>query len=207
MLSRWSRLKSEAAANKLAPDVAAETTSNGDSISGEQLAATSNPDLALDSAPNTSLPHNATGQIAASEALELPNIADLTKDSDFTPFMQQGVPLEAKNAALRKLFTDPHFNEMDGLDIYIDDYGKPDPIPEAMLKRLMSSKLLGLYEAPEELAQEPFLEPVLELPNEPAAESADAAQKQLLELTGQSFETPIGASEVNSAHDIANLGS
>ena len=38
------------------------------------------------------------------------------------------------NAALKKLFSDPHFNVMDGLDTYIDDYGKPDPIPPSMLR-------------------------------------------------------------------------
>ena len=42
-----------------------------------------------------------------------------------------GVDASVKNAALKKLFADPHFNVMDGLDTYIDDYGKPDPIPEA----------------------------------------------------------------------------
>jgi hypothetical protein len=36
---------------------------------------------------------------------------------------------EVKNAAFKKLFADPHFNVMDGLDIYIDDYSKPDPLP------------------------------------------------------------------------------
>ena len=35
----------------------------------------------------------------------------------------------SSNAAMKKLFTDPHFNVMDGLDIYIDDYRKPDPLP------------------------------------------------------------------------------
>jgi hypothetical protein len=31
---------------------------------------------------------------------------------------------------------------MDGLDVYIDDYGKPDPIPPEMLARLMESNPL-----------------------------------------------------------------
>jgi hypothetical protein len=30
-----------------------------------------------------------------------------------------------KNAAMKKLFADPHFNVMDRLDIYIDDYSSP----------------------------------------------------------------------------------
>ena len=50
-----------------------------------------------------------------------------------------------KNAALKKLFTDPHFNVMDGLDTYIDDYGKPDPMPEGMLRQMVQSQFLGLF--------------------------------------------------------------
>ena len=61
---------------------------------------------------------------------------------DFDPAVQQ--------AAMQKLFSDPHYNIMDGLDIYIDDYSKPDPIPLEMLKQLNQSQLLGLFKAPEE---------------------------------------------------------
>ncbi|MEY4753990.1 MAG: hypothetical protein RJA44_1665, partial [Pseudomonadota bacterium] len=43
-----------------------------------------------------------------------------------------------------KLFSDPHFNVMDGLDIYIDDYGQPDPLPPGMLEQLRHTDLLGL---------------------------------------------------------------
>ena len=39
---------------------------------------------------------------------------------------------------------------MDGLDIYIDDYSKPDPIPPEMLRRLVQSKMLNLFKAEEE---------------------------------------------------------
>ena len=47
---------------------------------------------------------------------------------------------------MKKLFSDPHFNVMDGLDTYIDDYGKPDPIPPEMLRRMTQSALLGLFD-------------------------------------------------------------
>jgi hypothetical protein len=40
-----------------------------------------------------------------------------------------------KNAALKQLFSDPHFNVMDGLDTYIDDYGIPDPCRPACCGR------------------------------------------------------------------------
>lgn len=70
----------------------------------------------------------------------------LTKDSDFKPFMAGDVGPEVRNAAMKKLFADPHFNVMDGLDIYIDDYSKSDPIPESMLRQMASAKFLKLFE-------------------------------------------------------------
>jgi hypothetical protein len=51
-----------------------------------------------------------------------------------------------KNAALKKLFSDPHFNRMDGLDVYIDDYNKADPLPPEMLRKLAGAKFLGLFD-------------------------------------------------------------
>jgi hypothetical protein len=50
--------------------------------------------------------------------------------------MASDVAPELRSRALKKLFTDPHFNVMDGLDTYIDDYGKPDPIPESWYGRM-----------------------------------------------------------------------
>ena len=46
---------------------------------------------------------------------------------------------------MKKLFSDPHFNVMDGLDTYIDDYNKPDPMPAEMLRQLASAKFLGFF--------------------------------------------------------------
>ena len=63
----------------------------------------------------------------------LPSIDSLTFESDFAAFMQSKVAESVKRAALKKLFSDPRFNIMDGLDVYIDDYSKDDPIPQAML--------------------------------------------------------------------------
>ncbi len=76
----------------------------------------------------------------------LADVADLSHDSDFSRFVMPGVDATVKNAAMKKLFSDPHFNVMDGLDIYIDDYGKPDPIPDAMLRRMTQSKVMRLFD-------------------------------------------------------------
>ena len=78
-----------------------------------------------------------------------PSLADtqsLTPESDFRPFMGQGVAPEVKNAAMKKLFADPHFNVMDRMDIYIDDYSQPDPLPLAMLRQMNGAKFLNLFE-------------------------------------------------------------
>ena len=82
----------------------------------------------------------------------LDDVAQLTTASDYTRFVARGVPVGVKNAALKKLFTDPHFNVMDGLDIYISDYGQPDPLPPGMLEQMFQSRALGLF--PERDAQE-----------------------------------------------------
>ena len=82
-----------------------------------------------------------------------PTMADVTllsRDSDYTRFVAAGVDEGVKRAAMKKLFTDPHFNVMDGLDTYIADYGKPDPIPIAMLRQMNQSKFLRLFDDDDE---------------------------------------------------------
>ena len=61
-------------------------------------------------------------------------------------FFDPKVDEKLRQAALRGLFSDPHFNVMDGLDTYIDDYSLADPIPEAMLRRLNQAKELFLFD-------------------------------------------------------------
>lgn len=83
------------------------------------------------------------------EPIPLPtmeDVASLTRSSDYSRFVQPGVDSGVSNAAMKKLFSDPHFNVMDGLDTYIDDYGKPDPIPMSMLRRMNQAKFLGLFD-------------------------------------------------------------
>ena len=60
--------------------------------------------------------------------------------------MARGVAPDVKNVAMKKLFSDPHFNVMDRMDIYIDDYSQPDPLPMAMLRQMTSAKTLNLFD-------------------------------------------------------------
>jgi hypothetical protein len=75
------------------------------------------------------------------------DVATLTRESDFSRFVAPNVDGEVKNAALKKLFADPHFNVMDGLDTYIDDYSKPDPLPLSSVRKMAQAAFLGLIEA------------------------------------------------------------
>ena len=81
--------------------------------------------------------------------LTLEDVKALTSESDFTRFATPDVAPDVKNAAMKKLFADPRYNVMDGMDVYIDDYSKPDPIPYAMLRKLASAKFLGLFDQEE----------------------------------------------------------
>jgi hypothetical protein len=72
---------------------------------------------------------------------------------------------------------------MDGLDIYIDDYSKPDPLPLSMLRQMASAKFLKLFDDEEEEAQkakdaathaEPARETAQTPPDDSVAQSAPA---------------------------------
>ena len=88
-------------------------------------------------------------EIAAEDAAPPVTLEDVAKidrfDPDFSAFMRPDVDPAVQQAALKKMFTDPHFNIMDGLDIYIDDYSKPDPLPPGMLERMAQSDMLNLF--------------------------------------------------------------
>lgn len=90
---------------------------------------------------------------AGPETPALPDLESLTFDSDFRAFLSPRVDEATQRAALRKLFADPRFNVMDGLDVYIDDYSKDDPIPQAMLAQLEHAKAtLAGGQPPQDLA-------------------------------------------------------
>ena len=78
---------------------------------------------------------------APAPAVELPPLDSLDGlRSDYVAFMGQDVNEDIKRSALKKLFGDPHFNQMDGLDTYIDDYTQFEPLPKAMRLTLKSAQ-------------------------------------------------------------------
>jgi hypothetical protein len=79
----------------------------------------------------------------------LDDVRSLTPDDSFARFVAPDVAPDVRNAAMKKLFADPHYQVMDGLDIYIDDYSLPSPLPAAMLKEMVSAQFLKLVDEPE----------------------------------------------------------
>ena len=132
---------------------------------------------------------DATNSIAESkqEAEPLmPTLDDaraLTPQSDFAPFMARGVAPEVKNAAMKKLFADPHFNVMDMMDVYVDDYSQSTPIPESMLRQMVSAQFLDLFD---------------EQKNKDAAAAAAAG-------TGDDADKPDPQTVAQSPHDDPDL--
>jgi Protein of unknown function (DUF3306) len=129
-LHRWSQRKHEAARTKANTDAAT-------------------PNDAMPSAAGVNPTASAPAVVSAASAAATPNpsaplppVESLTPDSDFTAFFdaKAGVAETVKRAALKQLLRDPRFNVMDGLDTYIDDYTREDPIPDSVLKRLVQSR-------------------------------------------------------------------
>ena len=118
-------------------------------------------------------PLSVTGVGLQPEALTQPppptldDVARLTADSDYSAFAARTVDSKVRNAAMRKLFAgDPHFNVMDGLDVYIDDYSVGEAIPMSMLRQMVQARSLGLLD--DELVDQDK-PPLAELPTELAA--------------------------------------
>jgi hypothetical protein len=144
-LARWSRRKLEAPAD--APAVSAP------------------PGTALDPAQGAQ----------PVESPPLPGLDSLDGlASDYRGFMRAGVDDGLRRDALKKLFTDPHFNKMDGLDVYIEDYSIESPIPDAMLCGLNQARSLFLLEEKRDAVPGGPQPPAVERP--PASEALPGAE-------------------------------
>lgn len=115
-LGRWARLKAET--REKAPEASPEAPVEAPVESTESGAETPVDPSESDAPPP-----------------ELPDIDTLGKDSDYTVFLQDGVPDEIRNLALRKLWlSDPEFNVLDGLDDYAEDFRTIEEVAEQLAK-------------------------------------------------------------------------
>jgi hypothetical protein len=135
-LGRWSRRKLAAAKDSKGKDVPATQDAT-------RAAMPAQIDPVARTSAEAAAPAIAPGARIAEAQAQLPSIDSLTFDSDYSQFMKPGVDESLRQGALKKLLRDPHFNVMDGLDVYIDDYTKPSPLDadtaKAMVDRLFAS--------------------------------------------------------------------
>ena len=140
--------------------------------------------------------------------LSLEDVKLLTKDSDFKPFMAHNVGPDVRNAAMKKLFEDPHFNIMDGLDIYIDDYSISDPIPESMLRQMAGAKFLNLFDEKEDSDQKDNLLDEAAIANERPETLAGADQLEAMPLHQEPAQSaPYSAGAEITPHSPTDLTS
>ena len=135
-LGRWARRKTDVRQGKPL-DEPAVLVGKAPMATSPHLSSLANPGAAAEPIPQTPEPE---------KLLSLDDVKLLTQESDFSPFMARNVGSDVRNAAMKKLFTDPHYNVMDGLDIYISDYSIADPIPESMLRQMVGAKLLKIFD-------------------------------------------------------------
>ena len=167
-LSRWSRRKAQGAQGDA---VAPEATVLRQAQDERDVTAPTAPPQ-CDAAPTTVRAEPVEAAPTAPHPPTLEDVAQLTTQSDFSRFVAPNVDASVKNAAMKKLFADPHFNVMDGLDTYIDDYNKFEPIPKSMLRQLVSARVLGLID--DELEEQPKPEGLASAAdNPPLHEDAD----------------------------------
>lgn len=148
-LRRWARRKSEVLEGRQplpepAPDVRAPVSPAAAALVAEAVPQAA-PAPVAEPAPERPLP-------------TMDDVATLDKDSDFSAFVARGVDQAVRRSALKKLFADPHFNVMDRLDVYIDDYTRPSPMSEAMLASLEHAKSVFakmIEDEPEAAEKEP----------------------------------------------------
>ena len=164
-LTRWARRKDAARAGAaVAPEPVAPATPPAPA----SVAPPAVGPVAVDGASVDARP--AEGVAAVEPAPTMADVALLGRASDYSRFVASGVDEGVKRAAMKKLFADPHFNVMDGLDTYIDDYGQPDPIPLAMLRRMNQSKLLQLFDDDDNEGDQNTPEPLTTATDSTAAE-------------------------------------
>jgi hypothetical protein len=158
-LSRWSRRKATARSGPLpaepgpAPASVAEmaaapaTAPSPRQPSAQRAGLPTEPHAPSTAQLQPAAPDARAQPVPPPQAPTLDDVQQLPADApDFSRFVARGVQPDVRNAALKKLFSDPHFNVMDGLDIYIDDYGKPDPLPLSMLRQMTGNAFLGFLQ-------------------------------------------------------------
>ena len=138
LIKRWSRRKSESATKTSTMEPAKQSTvvayaeepldSEVDALN--DINELKQAPLPVRNETNEEIPEASPEDLEAmSKEHDLPLVDSLDAKSDFTPFMQVGIPDALKQAALRRLWRiDPTFGFLDGMNDYDEDYNIIDKL-------------------------------------------------------------------------------
>jgi hypothetical protein len=84
----------------------------------------------------------------------LPPVESLTPESEFSGFMHPKVKEELRRLALKKLFSDPHFNVPDPFEAYSGDWTGGEPISPELLATLNQARSVLFTEDEKKAADE-----------------------------------------------------
>jgi Protein of unknown function (DUF3306) len=168
-LSRWSQRKLQAEQEKVRADLPAANDAGAVNADGKP------------------------GDVAQKRGLDvaqkdiqpvaLPTIESVNLESGVAPFFKQQADESLRRLALKKLLSDPHFNIMDGLDIYVGDYSQPDPIPPEMMKKIRHARQWVM--TPEEIVEAEKVDAEEELALKLAREEKRAQEERLEQVQVQ----------------------
>ena len=170
-LSRWARVK--------------EFRQASESSVGEIMPSTSIGEPLEHKMPEEDLPEPTLPDVP----VVLPSLDSLTPQSDFSPFMAHDVDPHLRNLAMKKLFTDPHYNVMDRLDTYIDDYSTHPPLSPEVIRQMSISKTLRLFDDDEEAKEKDVADkataPIAALTEAAKSEPLPAADKPVTKVLAE----------------------
>ncbi len=171
-ISRWSRLKSERAAQALEtkPNQLDDTLLASQSeLHDRTLFESVSDDSSIEAVPQphesnvekSNTDESSAGESNAETNLELaetppltdedmPSLESLSEESNFSQFFSSGVSDELRNLALRRLFNLPQFNIRDGLNDYDEDFSKMPALAQEVAAKMRS----WLHEKQDELTTE-----------------------------------------------------
>jgi hypothetical protein len=110
---------------------------------------------------------------------DLPDIETLDKDSDYTPFMQDGVPEWLRRVALHKLWlSDPLLANLDGLNDYDEDFSAIGTVAREITSRYKPGSGMPDDDHPDISAEESGQTAEPDAANDDAIESEVAADDE-----------------------------
>jgi len=111
--------------------------------------------------------------VEANEEPRLPDPLTLGMDDDFSGFLRDTVPAALKRKAMQHLFSHAQFNQVDGLDVYMEDFNQVAGLDAASMDLVQHAKAV-LNPEPAQNPEAPSVADT-EMADDESAESAGPA--------------------------------